>query len=131
LQCHKNYLAFNITKYGATKINYMISWDDFKKIDMRLGTILAVTDFPNAKKAAYQLRIDFGALGIKNSSAQITSLYSKEELVGRQIIAVVNFPPKQIANFFSECLVLGVYNQHNEVVLLQPTQAAGNGCRVG
>jgi tRNA-binding protein len=131
LQCHKNYLAFNITKLGATKINYMISWDDFKKIDMRLGTILAVTDFPNAKKAAYQLRIDFGALGIKNSSAQITLLYSKEELVGRQIIAVVNFPPKQIANFFSECLVLGVYNQHNEVVLLQPTQAAGNGCRVG
>ncbi len=109
----------------------MINWDDFEKIDMRLGTILKVVDFTNARKPAYQLLIDFGELGIKNSSAQITSLYSKDELVGKQIIAVVNFPPKQIANFFSECLVLGIYNQHNEVVLLQPTQPVENGCRIG
>jgi tRNA-binding protein len=109
----------------------MISWNDFEKIDMRLGTILQVTDFPNARKPAYQLKIDFGVLGIKNSSAQITKLYTKEQLIGKQIIAVVNFPPKQIANFFSECLVLGVYNQHNEVVLLQPSQSAANGCRIG
>lgn len=109
----------------------MINWDDFEKIDMRLGTILEVVDFENAIKPAYKLRIDFGALGIKNSSAQITSLYLKDELVGKQIIAVVNFPPKQIANFFSECLVLGVYNQHNEVVLLQPCEPVANGCRMG
>ena len=109
----------------------MINWDDFEKIDMRLGTILEVTDFPNARKPAYQLKIDFGESGIKNSSAQITNLYSKTELIGKQIIAVVNFPPKQIANFLSECLVLGVYNQQNEVVLLQPSLPADNGCRIG
>ncbi len=99
----------------------MITWDDFEKIDMRLGTITAVADFPKAKKPAYQLTIDFGELGIKKSSAQITTLYTKEQLIGRQVIAVVNFKPKQIANFVSECLVLGVYNQDNEAVLLQPS----------
>ena len=109
----------------------MITWDDFEKIDMRLGTILSATDFSKAKKPAYQLVIDFGELGIKNSSAQITALYTKEELAGKQVIAVVNFKPKQIANFLSECLVLGVYNQNNEVVLLQPSQPVVNGCRVG
>ena len=109
----------------------MISWDDFEKIDIRLGTILTATDFPDARKPAFQLTIDFGELGTKKSSAQITSLYSKEELVGKQIIAVVNFPPKQIATFFSECLVLGVYNQQNEVVLLQPSQPVKNGSRIG
>ena len=109
----------------------MITWDDFEKIDMRLGTILSATDFPKAKKPAYQLVIDFGELGIKKSSAQITALYTKEELAGKQIIAVVNFKPKQIANFLSECLVLGVYNQNSEVVLLQPSQPVANGCRIG
>ncbi len=109
----------------------MITWDDFEKIDMRLGTIIAVADFPNARKPAFQLTIDFGELGIKQSSAQITTLYTKEELTGKQIIAVVNFPPKKIAHFFSECLVLGVYNQHNEVVLLQPSLPVTNGCRIG
>ena len=109
----------------------MITWDDFEKIDMRLGTIIAAADFPNAKKPAFKLTIDFGELGIKQSSAQITHLYNKEKLMGKQIIAVVNFPPKQIANFFSECLVLGVYNQQKEVVLLQPSQPATNGCRIG
>ncbi len=109
----------------------MISWSDFEKIDIRAGTIIAVEDFPKAKKPAYRLQIDFGHLGIKHSSAQITGLYDKESLIGKQVIAVVNFPPKQIANFFSECLVLGVYNEKNEVVLLQPTHAVGNGDRIG
>jgi tRNA-binding protein len=109
----------------------MITWDDFEKIDIRSGTILSVTDFPKAKKPAYQLTIDFGEIGIKKSSAQITAIYSKEELTGRQVIAVVNFKPKQIANFLSECLVLGVYNQDDEVVLLQPSQHVANGCRIG
>ena len=109
----------------------MISWEDFEKIDIRVGTILAATDFPNAKHAAYQLTIDFGESGIKKSSAQITKLYLKEELMGKQVIAVVNFPPKQIANFFSECLVLGVYNENKEVVLLQPTMPVKNGCKIG
>lgn len=98
---------------------------------MRVGTVLEVNDFPKARKPAYQLRIDFGALGIKNSSAQIVNLYSKEELLGKQIIAVVNFPPKQIANFISECLVLGIYNEDNEVVLLSPDKKTENGCKVG
>jgi len=109
----------------------MLSWDDFEKVDMRAGTILSAEDFPNARKPAYQLTIDFGALGIKRSSAQISALYKKEDLRGKQVIAVVNFPPKQIANFFSECLVLGVYNEKNEVVLLQPTLNVENGRKVG
>lgn len=109
----------------------MITWSDFEKIDIRAGTILEVNDFPNARKPSYQLTIDFGEFGIKRSSAQITKLYKKEELVGRQVIAVVNFPPKQIANFFSECLVLGVYNEDNEVVLLQPSLKVQNGGKIG
>jgi tRNA-binding protein len=109
----------------------MISWADFEKIDIRLGTILEVTDFPAAKKPAYQLLVDFGELGIKRSSAQVTALYKKEELLGKQVIAVINFPVKQIANFFSECLVLGVYNEHNNVVLLQPSMPVKNGSRIG
>jgi tRNA-binding protein len=109
----------------------MITWQDFEKIDIRVGTILTVSDFANAKKPSYQLTIDFGELGIKKSSAQLTSLYQKEDLLGKQIIAVVNFPPKQIANFFSECLVLGVYNDAKEVVLLQPNLAVSNGNKIG
>ena len=109
----------------------MISWDDFEKIDIRTGTILEVADFPGAKKPAYQLTIDFGELGIKRSSAQITALYTKDELAGKQVIAVVNFPVKQIANFFSECLVLGVYNENKDVVLLQPSMKVKNGSKIG
>ena len=109
----------------------MISWNDFEKIDIRAGTITGVNDFPNAKKPSYQLIIDFGEEGIKKSSAQITVLYQKENLVGKQVIAVINFPVKQIANFFSECLVLGVYNEMNEVVLLQPSLQVKNGCKIG
>ena len=109
----------------------MISWEDFEKIDIRTGTILEVNDFPGAKKPAYQLTIDFGELGIKKSSAQITTLYTKEEIIGKLVIAVVNFPVKQIANFFSECLVLGVYNENKQVVLLHPSLPVKNGSKVG
>jgi len=109
----------------------MISWEDFEKVDIRVGTIVTAVDFPNAKKPAWQLAIDFGELGIKKSSAQITALYGKEELCGKQVIAVVNFPPKQIANFISECLVLGIYNEQNEVVLLQPDLPVKNGAKIG
>lgn len=109
-----------------------ISWDDFAKIDMRVGTIIAVQDFPKAKKPAYQLTIDFGKeLGMKKSSAQLTRRYSKEALMGRQVIAVVNFPKKQIADFMSECLVLGALGANNEVILLQPDGAVENGLAIG
>jgi tRNA-binding protein len=108
-----------------------VQWDDFEKIDMRVGTITEVNDFPSARKKAYQLLIDFGELGFKRSSAQITDLYDPQQLIGRQVIAVVNFPPKQIANFFSECLVLGVYTDKKEVVLLGPERKVQNGWRVG
>lgn len=109
----------------------MITWQDFEKIDIRCGTITEVNDFANARKPAYQLVVDFGPLGIKRSSAQITHHYSKDSLVGRQVVAVVNFPVKQIANFFSECLILGVYDEHNQVVLLQPERSVGNGMKIG
>ena len=109
----------------------LISWDDFEKIDIRVGTITEVNDFPKAKKPSYQLKIDFGELGFKNSSAQITTFYNKDELVGKQVIAIVNFPRKQIANFFSECLVLGVYTGDKEVILLQPERKVENGWKIG
>jgi tRNA-binding protein len=96
-----------------------------------VGTILEANDFPKARNPAYQLKIDFGELGIKKSSAQIVKLYSKDELVGKQILAVMNFPPKQIANFISECLVLGIYNENKDVVLISPERKTEDGCRVG
>jgi tRNA-binding protein len=109
----------------------MITWDDFEKIDMRIGTIIEAEVFPKAKRPAYKLKVDFGELGIKQSSAQITAHYQPEELIGKQVMAVVNFPPKQIANFISECLVMGVYDSNGDVVLLQPGKEVGNGCKVG
>jgi tRNA-binding protein len=109
----------------------LISWADFEKIDIRIGTITEVSDFPKARNPSYQLKIDFGILGTKNSAAQITHHYAKEDLLGRQVVAVVNFPPKQIANFFSECLVLGVYTEEKQVILLQPQQAVSNGMKIG
>lgn len=110
----------------------MINWSDFEKIDIRAGTILEVTDFPKARKPAYKLLIDFGTMiGMKRSSAQVTTHYQKEDLLGRQVIAVVNFPPKQIADFISECLVLGVYDANNDVILLQPERPAENGQKIG
>jgi len=108
-----------------------IEWPDFEKIDIRVGTILEVNEFPKAKRPAWQLTVDFGPIGILKSSAQITDLYSREDLTGRQVLAVVNFPPKQIANFFSQCLVLGVYTDKKEVVLIQPDRKVENGWRLG
>ncbi len=108
-----------------------ITWADFEKIDIRTGTITMAQAFPKARKPAYQLTIDFGSLGTRQSSAQITQLYSIDELIGQQVIAIVNFPPKQIANFTSECLVLGIYNENNEVVLLQPQSKVSNGLKIG
>ena len=108
-----------------------ITWADFEKIDIRIGTIIEARDFTKAKKPAYQLVIDFGELGKKNSSAQITVHYSIEDLIGRQVIAVVNFSPRQIANFISECLVLGIYDENKEVVLLAPERNLSNGLKIG
>ena len=114
------------------KVKPEISWSDFEKIDIRCGTIISVHDFEKARKPSYQLEIDFGDLGIKKSSAQITSLYAKEDLVGKQILAVVNFPKKQIANFFSECLVLGVYAENpKDITLISPSMPVKNGLIVG
>jgi tRNA-binding protein len=110
----------------------MISWDDFEKIDMRTGTIISAIEFPKAKKPAYQLRIDFGPeIGLRNSSAQITAHYKPGDLVNRQVIGVVNFPPKNVAGFISECLVLGIYDENNHVILLQPGQTVANGSKIG
>lgn len=108
----------------------LVHFNDFQKLDIRVGTILEVFDFPGARKPAFQLRIDFGDIGIKRSSAQITSLYTKEELTGMQVLAVVNFPEKQIGHFFSECLVLGIENENKEVLLLRPDKKVSNGLPV-
>lgn len=104
----------------------IINFEDFTKVDLRVGTIIEVNDFQEARNPSYKLKIDFGDLGIKQSSAQITTLYKKEELLNRQIVAVVNFPKKQIANFFSECLVLGALKD-KDVILLNPEDKVMNG----
>lgn len=97
----------------------IITFEDFSKVDIRTGTIIEVNNFPKAHKPAYQLTIDFGKLGVRKSSAQITELYSIEELLNKQIVAIINFQKKQIANFLSECLILGIENNQNKIVLLQ------------
>jgi tRNA-binding protein len=107
----------------------IITFEDFTKVDLRVGTIIEVNDFPEARKPAYQLTIDFGDLGIKKSSAQITTQYNKEDLLNRQIVATVNFPKKQIANFMSECLVMGAVKA-NDVFLLHPETKVKNGSQV-
>ena len=107
-----------------------ISWNGFDKIDMRIGTIVRAIDFPQARNASYQLYIDFGAvIGVKKTSAQITSLYTKEDLIGRQIVGVVNFPPKQIGPIMSECLVLGAVSG-KDVRLLHPDVKVENGLQI-
>ena len=108
-----------------------LTWEDFEKVVMRIGTIIEVHDFPQARKPAYQLTIDFGLeIGIKKSSAQITKRYAKTDLVGKQIVAVINFPKKQIGNFMSECLVLGSVND-DDIVLLSSDLKVDNGLRIG
>ncbi|WP_417351473.1 tRNA-binding protein [Flavobacterium alkalisoli] len=110
----------------------MLTWEEFEKTEMRVGTITAVNDFPEARKPAYQLTIDFGTeIGVRKSSAQITKRYAKEQLTGRQIVAVVNFPKKQIGKFMSECLVLGAMGADNDIVLLAPDFKVENGLRIG
>lgn len=108
-----------------------LSWVDFEKVEMRIGTIIDANDFPQARKPAYQLTIDFGTeIGIRKTSAQITKRYRKEDLMGKQIVAVVNFPKKQIGNFMSECLVLGSVNE-DDIVLLSSDLKVENGLRIG
>lgn len=109
-----------------------LSWQEFEKTEMRVGTILEINDFPEARKPAYQLTIDFGAtIGIRKTSAQITKRYSKDDLLDRQIVAVVNFPKKQIGKFMSECLLLGAVRAKGDVILLAPDFKIENGLRIG
>ena len=107
-----------------------IQFADFLKVDIRVGTIVNVEDYPEARKPAYKLEIDFGELGRKRSSAQITQHYRKEDLIGKQVVAVVNFPPKQIGKFMSEVLTLGLPDENRQVVLLEPTVEVPNGGRL-
>lgn len=109
----------------------MANFDDFLKLDIRVGTIVSANDFLEAKRKAYQLVVDFGAdIGLKKTSAQITDLYTKEDLIGKQVLGVVNFPLKQIANFLSEVLILGVYSKEG-VVLISPLKKVDNGDKLG
>lgn len=108
-----------------------ITFSDFTKVDMRVGTIIHAELFQEAKIPAYKVTIDFGELGLKKTSAQITKLYQPEDLIGKQVVAVVNFPPKQIANFMSECLILGAVGEENVVSLLSPNHEMKNGLRIG
>lgn len=111
-------------------MNETISWKDFSKIDMRTGTVVAVFDFPEARNPSYKLHIDFGEeIGTRKTSAQVTKKYEKEELIGLQVIAVVNFPTKQIANFMSECLILGAV-ENDSVILIQPQVKVPNGLKI-
>jgi len=108
-----------------------ISWADFEKVDLRVGTILDAQDFPKAKKPAYQLKLDFGdEIGILQSSAQITVHYSRAELIGKQVVAVINFPKKQIANFFSECLVTGFPDENGDIILTSVDKKLPNGSKL-
>ncbi|MCI9845856.1 tRNA-binding protein [Flavobacterium pectinovorum] len=109
-----------------------LTWNEFERTDMRVGTIIEINDFPEARKPAYQLTIDFGSeIGVRKSSAQITKRYQKEDLLHRQIVAVVNFPKKQIGKFMSECLVLGAVGEEGDVILLAPDFKIENGLRIG
>lgn len=107
-----------------------VTWEDFRKIDVRVGRVVAVEDFPEARNPSYRLTIDFGPLGVKRSSAAIQPWYSKEELVGRPVLGVVNFPPKRIASFRSDVLVLGAVQENGRVILLRPDEEGELGARV-
>ena len=111
--------------------NEKLNWNEFMKVEMRVGTIISAEIFKEARHSAYKMRIDFGEYGIRKTSAQITKLYEPNELIGKQVIAVLNFPPKQIANMMSECLVLGGVGENKEVTLIQPEKSVKNGTRIG
>jgi tRNA-binding protein len=108
-----------------------LTWEEFEKVDMRVGVVVDAKEFPQARRPAYRLWIDFGPLGVKRSSAQITAYYGLDELVGRRVIAVVNFPPKRIGPFVSEVLVMGAYDEAGEVILLQPDRSVTPGSKIG
>jgi tRNA-binding protein len=108
-----------------------IGWTDFEKVDMRVGVVVDAQPFPEARRPAFKLTIDFGPLGVKRSSAQITEHYRPEDLVGRAVVAVVNFPPKQIGPFASEVLVLGAYDARDQVILLRPDVEVSPGAKIG
>jgi tRNA-binding protein len=108
-----------------------ITWGDFERVELRVGTIISAEDFPEAKKPAYKIQIDFGELGIKRSSVQITALYAKEELMGKQVVCVTNFPIKKIGPFESEVLTTGFYRENGDVVLAVPDKEVGNGAKLG
>ncbi|TXI78378.1 MAG: tRNA-binding protein [Flavobacteriales bacterium] len=108
----------------------LISWNDFEKVQLRVGTVLAAEDLPNARKPAYVLTIDFGAQGVKRSSAQITRHYTKEELIGRQVVAVINFPEKQVGSVMSQCLVTGFADANGDIVLTSVERPLPNGSRL-
>ncbi len=108
-----------------------LTWNDFLKVNMVVGTIVSAEKFKEARNPAYKMVVDFGALGQKKTSAQITELYNPEELVGKQVVAVINFPPKQIANIMSECLVLGSIGDNGQVTLIQPERKVQNGTKIG
>lgn len=108
-----------------------LDWETFQQVEIKVGTIIEALSFPNARRPAYRLKIDFGPIGVLKSSAQITAHYSPENLVGKQVVAVVNFPPKQIANYISECLVLGAYAEDGSVILLTPDRPVSNGANIG
>lgn len=124
---------YKINRFANKLRNKMdLTWNEFERTDMRVGTIIEINDFPEARKPAYQLTIDFGSeIGIRKSSAQITKRYQKEDLLNRQIVAVVNFPKKQIGKFMSECLVLGAVGEEGDVILLAPDFKIENGMRIG
>lgn len=108
-----------------------LTWNEFMQVEMRVGTILSAEVFAEVRNPAYKITIDFGEFGQRKTSAQITALYTPEELIGKQVVAVINFPPKQIANMMSECLILGGIGENKEVTLLQPERKVKNGTRIG
>ncbi len=108
-----------------------LTWDEFMNVEMRVGTIISAEIFKEVRNPAYKITVDFGEFGIRKTSAQVTVLYEAEELIGKQVVAVVNFPPKQIANMMSECLIMGGIGDNKEVTLLQPERTVKNGTRIG
>lgn len=108
-----------------------LTWDQFMQVEMRVGTVLSVEPFPEVRNPAYKITIDFGEFGIRKTSAQVTALYTSKELIGKQVVAVINFPPKQIANMMSECLILGGIGENKDVTILQPERKVKNGTRIG